>query len=65
MDITEEVEMATDKIGDIKEQLKNTPDTELRTFIEAHATDDRSGVIKLVESAQKRLDKYISQMNIQ
>ena len=62
MDITEEVEMATDKIGDIKEQLKNTPDTELRTFIEAHATDDRSGVIKLVESAQKRLDKYAKEL---
>ena len=62
MDITEEVEMETDKIGDIKEQLKNTPDTELRTFIEAHATDDRSGVIKLVESAQKRLDKYAKEL---
>lgn len=47
-----------EKIGDIKEKLKNTDDTQLEAFIEEYSADERSGVIKIVESAVKRLDKY-------
>ena len=50
--------MSAEKIGDIKEQLKNTTDSQLGHFIEAYGSDDRGGVIKLVDSAKKRLDKY-------
>ena len=50
--------MSAEKIGDIKEQLKNTKDSQLAQFIEAYGSDERGGVIKLVDSAKKRLDKY-------
>lgn len=50
--------MSAEKIGDIKEQLKNTTDSQLGRFIEAYGSDDRGGVVKLVDSAKKRLDKY-------
>ncbi len=50
--------MAAEKIGDIKEQLKNTVDTQLGEFIECYESDDRSGVVKIVDSAKKRLEKY-------
>lgn len=50
--------MSAEKIGDIKEQLKNTKDSQLTQFIEAYSSDERGGVIKLVDSAKKRLDKY-------
>ncbi len=50
--------MTVEKIGNIKEQLKNTPDPQLMDFIDCYGADDRSGVIKLVENAKKRLKKY-------
>ena len=50
--------MSAEKIGDIKEQLKSITDSELAQFIEAYGSDERGGVIKLVDSAKKRLDKY-------
>lgn len=56
--IKENKKMAAEKIGDIKEQLKNTADTQLGGFIECYESDDRSGVVKIVDSAKKRLEKY-------
>ncbi len=56
--IKENKKMAAEKIGDIKEQLKNTADTQLGEFIECYEYDDRSGVVKIVDSAKKRLEKY-------
>lgn len=56
--IKENKKMAAEKIGDIKEQLKNTADTQLGEFIECYESDDRSGVVKIVDSAKKRLEKY-------
>ena len=50
--------MSAEKIGDIKEQLKCITDSQLAQFIEAYGSDERGGVIKLVDSAKKRLDKY-------
>ena len=50
--------MSAEKIGDIKEQLKSITDSQLTQFIEAYGSDERGGVIKLVDSAKKRLDKY-------
>jgi len=45
------------KIGGIKEELKNTPDEALEGFISAYESDERSGVVKLVEQAKKRAEK--------
>ena len=50
--------MSAEKIGDIKEQLKSITDSQLGQFIEEYGSDERGGVIKLVDSAKKRLDKY-------
>ena len=50
--------MSAEKIGDIKEQFKSITDSQLTQFIEAYGSDERGGVIKLVDSAKKRLDKY-------
>ena len=49
--------MEEKKIGQIKEELKAAEDTMLPLFIETYKEDTRSGVIKLVEQAQKRLQK--------
>lgn len=49
--------MEEKKIGQIKEELKVAKDTMLPFFIETYKEDTRSGVIKLVEQAQKRLQK--------
>lgn len=44
--------MSAEKIGDIKEQLKSITDSQLARFIEAYGSDERGGVIKLVDSAK-------------
>lgn len=44
--------MSAEKIGDIKEQLKSITDSQLGQFIEAYGSDERGGVIKLVDSAK-------------
>ena len=49
--------MEEKKIGVIKEELKNTSDEELTGFISTYESDERSGVVKLVEQAKKRADK--------
>lgn len=41
--------MSAEKIGDIKEQLKSITDSQLAQFIEAYGSDERGGVIKLVD----------------
>ena len=46
------------KIGEIQAQLAETKETELLDFIDEYKTDTRSGVVKLIETARKRLQKY-------
>ena len=45
------------KIGQIKEQLAQTPEASLEEFIAEFEADERAGVVKLVESARKKLEK--------
>lgn len=47
-----------EKIGEIKEKLAALGDGELASFIRQYSSDERSGVIKLVDTARKRCDKY-------
>lgn len=49
--------MEEKKIGQIKEELKAADDTMLPYFIDTYHKDARSGVIKLVEQANRRLEK--------
>ncbi len=51
-----------EKIGAIKEALKNTSDRELMAFIENYQSDEREGVKKLVDSARKRMDKFHAEL---
>lgn len=50
--------MEVRKIGEIKEELKATADTELSEFIRRYAADERAGVRTMLAQAQKRLEKY-------
>lgn len=50
--------MKVRKIGEIKEELKATTETELQQFIQKYSTDERAGVKTVVNQAQKRLEKY-------
>lgn len=50
------------KIGEIKEELKAAEDTMLPCFIETYEKDERSGVVKLVEQARKRQEKYEAEL---
>lgn len=45
------------KIGQIKERLAQTPEGSLEEFIAEFEADERAGVVKLVESARKKLEK--------
>mgnify|MGYP004460261317 FL=1 len=49
--------MSEKKIGEIREELKAVTDSELPSFIQNYSTDERNGVIKLVEQAKKRFEK--------
>jgi ribonuclease HII len=49
--------MEEQKIGQIREELKAATDEMLPSFIQTYSKDQRSGVQKLVEQAEKRLDK--------
>lgn len=49
--------MTEKKIGEIREELRAVSDRELPSFIETYKADERSGVVKLVEQAGKRLEK--------
>ena len=46
------------KIGTIKEELADTDVKDLSSFIKKYEADERSGAIKLVETARKRLNSY-------
>ena len=46
------------KIGTIKEELADTDIKDLTPFIKEYEADERSGVIKLAETARKRLNSY-------
>ena len=46
------------KIGTIKEELADTDIKDLTSFIKEYEADERSGVIKLVETARKRINSY-------
>lgn len=45
-------------IAEIKQEMNNTSYDNLNSFIDLYASDERGGVIKLVETARKRIDKY-------
>ena len=47
-----------EKIGEIKEKLAALGDGELASFIRQYSSDERSGVIKLVDTSRKRCDRY-------
>lgn len=49
--------MEEKKIGQIKEELKETKDSALMDFIAQYAADERPGVVKIVEQAKKRYTK--------
>ena len=47
-----------EKIGVIKEKLKQCEDKELLTFLEQYQADERSGVVALCNQAVKRMAAY-------
>lgn len=49
-------------IGEIKEELKNVKDSDLLLFCEEYQTDERGGVIRLIEQAKKRHEKYLAEI---
>jgi len=49
-------------ISSIKEKLDNSSIEQLDTFIESYSNDDRKGVVKLVETAQKRKQAYFDEI---
>lgn len=49
--------MIEKKIGEIKAELMAAEDTKLSFFIQTYASDERAGVIKLVEQAKRRCEK--------
>ncbi len=51
------------KIGDIKEELANLKEIELLEFINNYSSDERSGVIKLVERAKKKIEAYEAELD--
>ena len=46
------------RISDIKEELKSIQDGKLDGFIKKYDEDTRRGVVKLVDTAKKRMEKY-------
>ena len=50
------------KITQIKLELKNCPDEQLTSFIEEYGKDERSAVRSLVDSAGKRYEKYLAEL---
>ena len=47
-----------ESIGNIKTEFNSLKETEIEGFIEKHSGDTRSGVIQLVEKAEKKISKY-------
>ena len=64
--------MEVRKIGEIKEELKATTETELQQFIQKYSTDERAGVKTVVfverresfKSILSYLDYFLKKMNI-
>ncbi len=50
-----------ESISEIKKKIDNTPDEELPGIIDIYSSDDRNGVIKLVDKARNRYDKLIAE----
>ena len=46
--------MEVRKIGEIKEELKATTETELQQFIQKYSTDERAGVKTVVNQANMK-----------
>lgn len=53
----------TKKIREIKEALKSTDMIDMDVFIETYKSDERSGVILLVESAKKKKNAYEKELD--
>ena len=51
-----------EKIDAIKEELTATSTEALEAFVEKYASDSRTGVQKLVDTAKKRMDKLQKEM---
>lgn len=54
--------MEATKIGVIKEELGSTDVKALPDFIEKYQADDRAGVVKMVDSAKKKYQKYLDEL---
>ena len=54
--------MEEKKIGVIKAELEALSITEIQSFIDAYTLDERGGVQKLVETARKRQEKYLAEL---
>ena len=50
------------KISDIKNELTSLGENELQDFIREYGADERPGVVKIVESARKKLEKYRAEL---
>ena len=50
------------KISEIKNELTCINEDALAGFIEEYVSDERPGVVKIVESARKKLDKYRAEL---
>ena len=54
--------MEAKKIGVIKAELEAVSIAEIQSFIDAYTSDERGGVQKLVETARKRQEKYLAEL---
>lgn len=54
--------MNNKKIGEIKLELEGLEIGQLQAFIDCYKTDERSGVQKIVSTAEKRLEKYQAEL---
>ncbi len=54
--------MEIKKIGEIKAELESLEVLQLQQFVDAYKVDERGGVQKLVNTAEKRLEKYLAEL---
>ncbi len=54
--------MTEKSISDIRDSLKKLPDRDLEEWIALYTLDQRGSVQKLVESAKKRLDRHLAEV---
>lgn len=55
--------MEEKKISVIKAELEDVSITAIQSFIDAYTSDERGGVQKLVETARKRQEKYLAELD--